>query len=64
MDFCTSRSMTYAMFSDFYQPGTNLPSSEIHEFFQEETMSIVKPGEYMGIWQMHAISSIMGARVK
>ena len=46
---CTSSSTTYAMFSDFYQPGTNLPSTEIRRLFQEETMSVVKPGECMGI---------------
>ena len=27
--YCISRNTTYAMLSDFYQPGTNLASSEI-----------------------------------
>ena len=35
-----------------------------YRLFHEETMSVVKPGEYMGIWQIHVIWSIMGARVK
>ena len=60
----TSRSTKYATFSDLYQPSTNLSSTEIHRWFQEETISVVKPGEYMGIWQIHAISSVLGARVK
>ena len=61
---CTPRSTTYARFSDLYQHGTNLSSTEIRRLCQEETMGVVKPGEYMGIWQIHAISSILGARVK
>ena len=39
---CTSRSTTYATFSDLYQPGTNLSSTEIRRLFQEETMCVVK----------------------
>ena len=61
---CTPRSTTYARFSDLYQHGINLSSTEIRRLFQEETMCVVKPGEHMGIWQIHAISSTLGARVK
>ena len=44
---CISRSTTYAMFSDLYQPVTNLASSEIYRLFHEETMNVVTPGEYV-----------------
>ena len=45
---CTSKSTIYAMFSDLCQPGTNISSTEIRRLFQEKTISVVKPGEYIG----------------
>lgn len=62
----TSRKETYAMFSDKYRPhqGSLLTSKDVQTLYEEETMSIVKPSTYMGIWQLHALSSVLGARVK
>ena len=63
MENCSSRTTAYAMFSDPYHPGKPLTTDDIQTIFQEETMTIVRPGIYMGIWQLHAIASILEAKV-
>ena len=61
---CSSRTRTYAMFCDHYQVGSKLSDSDVHRIFEAETMATIKSGSYMGMWQVHAVSSILGAKVK
>ena len=60
---CTSRSSAYAMFSNYYNAGSRLTSDKIHELFQTEIMKSIKPETYLGIWAIHAVSSLLGAPV-
>ena len=57
-------STTYAMFSDQYIPGSKLLSSDINQLYEKEVMAILMPASYMGIWQMHAISSVIGVPIQ
>ena len=57
-------SLTYAMFSDSYEPGTKLTKTDVHNLYKEETMAMIKTGVYMGIWQIHAMASILGVKVQ
>ena len=60
----TSRTVTYATFCDAYVPGTKVTSSKIRELFEEDVKGATKSGKDMGIWHLHALSSILGVRVK
>ena len=52
---------TYAMVSGEVDAIPGTPPAHI---LQREIVAITKPNTYMGIWQIHAISSILGAPIK
>ena len=58
-----SMSMRYAQYSPSYIPGSKLTADDIKATYEMETVDIVRPGAYCGIWQMHALSSLMGAPI-
>jgi hypothetical protein len=49
-----------AMYSDEYIPSTKLDESAIEQILNREIMKITKMNSYMGIWQMFALSSVLG----
>ena len=55
---CNETAKSYAMFSDFYNMET-LDCNEIQSIYRKEVCSITRPGSEMGMWQLHAISSIL-----
>ena len=51
---------SYAMYSDLYTPGTKLTLEIIETIYQQEVMNVTKPKVYLGIWQIFALSSVLG----
>ena len=60
----SSLSHTYAMLSDFYIPGVKLSPEAVRSLYASETMEIVKPASYRGMWQLHALASVLGSPVQ
>ena len=56
--------MVYAQYSPRYVPGTKLTALDIRTIYEEETMTIVHPNSYCGIWQIHAFSSAIGTPIR
>ena len=54
----------YVQFSPTYIPGHQLTQRDIRKIYQAETMSIVRPGAYCGIWQLHALSSVVDTPIR
>lgn len=54
---------TCAMFSEKYTPGDMITPAVIERIFEEETLSVIQRNVYMGIWQMFALSSVLGVEV-
>ncbi|XP_048243037.1 uncharacterized protein LOC125375972 [Haliotis rufescens] len=61
----SSRSLPkqFAMYSDHFIPGIELTSSTIETIYENEILAITKPGSYMGIWQMFALSTILKTKL-
>ncbi len=57
-DFASA--LKFAMYSDEYIPGTNLPVKTV---FQREVNSILHCNAYCGIWQVAALASVLRAPV-
>lgn len=53
----------YAMYSGQYR-GERLTPEEIQACFQRELLEICKPASFMGIWELHAIASILRCRIQ
>ncbi|KAK6187257.1 hypothetical protein SNE40_005323 [Patella caerulea] len=53
----------YAQYSDAFNPGTSLNIDRIKEIFRSEVLSIRKNRSFMGIWQIHALSSVLGVKL-
>lgn len=53
----------YAQYSDMYVPGMLLDERTIENIFIMETLKIRLDRSYMGIWQIHALSSVLNAPV-
>ncbi|XP_060601076.1 vertnin-like [Ruditapes philippinarum] len=54
----------YAMYSEYFIPGMNLDEKLIQEIFRKEVLSLTQNKSFMGIWQMFALSSVLGAPIK
>ena len=54
----------YAQFSPAYVPGHKLTQRDIRKIYEDETMSVVRPGAYCGIWQLHALSSVANTPIR
>jgi len=50
---------SFAIYSEEYEPGTRLNQGKIEEIYKKEVMAMTKPKEYMGIWQIMALSSCL-----
>ncbi|XP_069117201.1 uncharacterized protein [Argopecten irradians] len=53
----------YAQYSDFYLPGTHITDETLQLVYEHEVLSIRRNGTYMGIWQIHALASLLGCCV-
>jgi hypothetical protein len=53
----------YAQYSDMYVPGMLLDERTIEFIFKMETLKIRLDKSFMGIWQIHALSSVLNTPV-
>ncbi|KAK7109352.1 uncharacterized protein [Littorina saxatilis] len=51
-----------AQYSEFYSNQV-LSSTAIERIFEEEVLHIAKPSTYMGVWQMYAMTSVLGVPI-
>lgn len=56
-------SVSYTMFSEEYIPGTKITQAETRKVFEAEAMTIVQINRFMGIFQLFALSSVLGCKV-
>ena len=54
-------SKTFAMFSEEYIPGVCLDNTTIKTVYENEVLKITEAKTYMGIWQVFALSSVLGS---
>ena len=56
----------FAMYSDYFDPSASrrLTSAAVEKNYQTDVKSIVRPGTYLGIWQLFALASVLGINVK
>ena len=54
---------TYAMFSEYYITGNALGPALMKTLLESEIMGIRQKDSYMGIWELFAISSVMGCKL-
>ncbi len=54
---------SFASFGDFYR-AQRLSKSMIRKLYEQEILSIMKPGTYMGAWQLAAAASVLGIPIK
>ena len=47
------------MYSEVFMPGIRLDDQLIKRIYQQEIMSIAKPKNYMGMWQMYGLASVL-----
>ena len=47
------------MYSEVFVPGIRLDYQLIKRIYQQEIMSIAKPKNYMGMWQMYGLASVL-----
>lgn len=55
---------TYTMMSPFYTPGDKITPNVSQRLYRSETLDIVQNGAFMGIWQLFALSSVLGCRIR
>ena len=55
----TTLPAVYAQYSPGYVPGSKLSDADIRNVYERETMSVVRSGAYCGIWQLHALESVV-----
>jgi len=48
-----------AMYSEVFVPGIRLDDQLIKRIYQQEIMSIAKPKNYMGMWQVYGLASVL-----
>ena len=54
----------YAMYSEEYMHDGKLTSDKIRDIYEREVLKITKEKVYMGIWQIHALSSVLGMSLR
>lgn len=54
---------TYTQFSPKYVPGTALNETVIQQLYQQEVMDVVRLNAFCGMWQVHALASVLGAPI-
>ena len=53
----------YTMYSAQYEHISRISTAEVIKTYQNEVMDMTKPSSYMGIWQIFALSSVLGASI-
>lgn len=54
----------YAQYSDEFDPSAVLTPVVERRVYRKELMEIIKPGRYMGIWQMFCLASVLKSKVR
>ena len=54
----------YAQYSPVYIPGRRLNKNAIRDIYRNEVMQIRRNREYMGIWQFHALASVLNSPIQ
>ncbi|XP_052084922.1 uncharacterized protein LOC127722119 [Mytilus californianus] len=54
----------YAQYSDEFDPSAVLTPAIERRVYRKELMEIIKPGRYMGIWQMFCLASVLKSKVR
>ena len=57
-------SLKYAQYSMFYAAGRKLTSSDIRDQYEQEVMEVARRNTYCGIWQLHAMTSLLAMPVQ
>ena len=52
-------SFIYAQYSENFIPGTKLDKKKVRTLYRNEIMSITQDQSFMGIWQIHALSTVL-----
>jgi len=55
----TSLKKQYAQYSEYFIPGCKLSDVKIRTIYRKEIESVIKDKTYMGIWQIHALASVL-----
>ncbi|WAR17204.1 LOW QUALITY PROTEIN: hypothetical protein MAR_031798, partial [Mya arenaria] len=53
----------YAQYSEEYILGTKLNYKTIHSLYRKEVLSITEKNTFMGIWQFHALATILNTPI-
>jgi hypothetical protein len=53
----------YTQFSNHYVAGDRITDTVSRRIFEAEAMAVAKPKEYMGIWQLFAVASVLGCKL-
>lgn len=54
---------TYTMMSAHNTPGDKITRTVTRRIFREETMQVLKMNEFIGMWQLFALSGVLGYRI-
>ena len=60
----TTLPAVHAQYSPGYVPGSKLSDADIRNVYERETMSVVRSGAYCGIWQLHALASVVNRPIR
>lgn len=55
---------TYAMFSDELKQGDKLSPKTVERIYESEVFSVIGNGTYCGIWQLHALTTVLKCNVQ
>jgi hypothetical protein len=53
----------YAQYSEKFIPGTNLNRKNVRDLYRKEVLSITENYSFMGIWQIHALASVLNTPI-
>ena len=54
----------YATYSPGYNPDNDLTPKEIERLYEDEVLEIIKPNSYCGIWQLHALATVLECPIR
>ena len=55
--------LRYAQYSPWYEPEATLTYRHIDQLYKKEVAYVIRPGAFCGMWQLHAVASILGTRI-
>ena len=56
--------LRYAQYSPWYVPEATLTDSDIDQVNKKEVAYEIRPGAFCGMWQLHAVASILENRIE